>query len=88
MPGSDYFSLARLSARLIFLAILGNMDRRRFEVSEAKLEKLELLQNRFISFHNLEKLSGNGKRRSVCMAGCSSSYARPQVRFPQHSATC
>ena len=54
----------RPSMRLIFLDIVCDTDRRRFELPETKLEKLETLleeaiQSRFITFHDLDKLAGN-----------------------------
>ena len=53
----------RPSAHLIFLGIVCRTDRRRFEAPETKMENLETLlkeaiQNRSITFHDLEKMAG------------------------------
>ena len=64
------------STRPIFLGIVCDTDRRRFEVPETKMRKLETLlkeaiQSRFITFYDLEKLAGKCTSMSVAVPPAS-----------------
>ena len=77
----------RPSTRLIFLGIICDTDRRRFEVPETKLIKLETIlkeaiQSRFITFHDLAKLAGKSGRILLELGGSCTRNSRFRRGIP------
>ena len=100
MSGSDHSLPVRLlhvtedvytrpSTHQIFLGIVCDTDRWRFELSETKLEQAETLrkeaiQSCFIMFHDLEKLAGNCTSMSNAVPPSSLYMYHMHKKISQH----